>query len=59
MHRHGHRFVAQYQRGGKTTYLGYFGTAVEAAIAYARQVQLLGLGVSLYHNSRWRQHVEC
>ena len=59
VHRHGHRFVAQYQRGGKTTYLGYFGTAVEAAIAYARQVQLLGLGVSLYHNSRWRQHVEC
>ena len=32
------RFKAQYSVGGKPVYLGLFGTAVEAAVAYARAV---------------------
>jgi len=34
VYRDGDRFQAKFMRGGKTTYLGHFGTAVEAAVAY-------------------------
>ena len=38
VHRQGGRFVAQQWLGGKNVCLGVFGTAVEAAVAYARAV---------------------
>ena len=47
VYRDGDRFQAKFMRGGKTTYLGHFGTAVEAAVAYVRHVQLHSVSNSI------------
>ncbi|EOD21073.1 hypothetical protein EMIHUDRAFT_101766 [Emiliania huxleyi CCMP1516] len=38
VHKHSGRFRAQHRVNGRIVYLGYFDTAVEAAVAYARSV---------------------